>query len=73
MLSDLKFDEKSIYDDSIVSPSLLFEIIVIFVNFRTKNEKTKHFGRTIVLKLDMPACHRRAYLFRHDLKLFCSE
>ncbi len=73
IFSDLKFDDKSIYDGPVVSTSLLFEIIVIFVNFRTKKEETKNFGRTIVPKLDMPACHRRAYLFRHGLKLFCSE
>ena len=73
IFSDLKFDETSIYDGPVVSTSLLFEIIAIFVNFRTKKEETKNFGRTIVPKLDMPACHRRAYLFRHGLKLFCSE
>ena len=50
MISDLKFDDKSIYDVPRVATSLLLEIIVIFVNFRTKKEETKHFGCAILPK-----------------------
>ena len=54
MFSDLKFDEQSIYDGPRISTSLLFEVIVIFVNFRTKKEETKHFDLAVLPKMDIP-------------------
>ena len=43
---------------------------MIFVYFR---RKPKILVVQFYQKTDMPACHHRAYLFRNDLKLFCSE
>ena len=60
IFSDLEFNDKSIYDGSRISTSLLFELIVIFGYFR---RKPKILVVQFYQKTDMAACHRRAYLF----------
>jgi|ETNmetMinimDraft_31_1059906.scaffolds.fasta_scaffold25859_2 hypothetical protein len=65
-----KFDEKSNYDGSAVSTSLLLEI-KHFSDHRKR--KPKILVVQFYQKTDMPACHHRAYLFLNELKLVWCE